>query len=95
MTTPPSASPRLRRRGAYASIRSHTPSYVHIRQHTSAYVSIRREVSLAPVLIFVEMRLQRRLRISAHLRTYETHALKEAVGQDAPAKQKSSRVGRA
>jgi hypothetical protein len=24
--------------------------------------------------------LQRRLRVSAHLRTYETHALKEAVG---------------
>ena len=70
-------------------------AYVRIGQHTSAYVSIRREVSLAPVLVFVEMRLQRRLRISAHLRTYEKHALKEPVGQDAPKKKKFNRVGRA
>ena len=55
---------------AYVHIHQHTSAYVRIRPHTSAYVSIRREVSLAPVLVFVEMRLQRRLRVSAYLRTH-------------------------
>ena len=52
---------------AYASICQHMPGHVSIRQLTSAYVSIRQKAwSYAA--------------IAAVLRTYEPHALKEAVG---------------
>ena len=52
----------------------HASAYVSIRQHTSAS----EELSL--VLLHKHVDLYSSLHVSAHLRAYETHALKEAVG---------------
>ncbi len=80
---------------AYVSIRQHTSAYVSIRQHPSGYLSIRQHpsgyVSICQhMTAYVSIRQHtsecmaparnRKHVISACLRTYETHALKEAVG---------------